>query len=148
MTVAGSDFWFGSRGLRPRQKSSQEREAQRASEFSRTWSSLLESSLTSSVRSSMRTSLLAIVIALGCCISAVAQLDDILKKADATLQQRDTSSLSDSKIVAGLKQALEISTSKAVAATGRPDGFLKNEAIKISLPPKLETVGRGLRLLG
>jgi hypothetical protein len=40
----------------------------------------------------MRTSLLAIVIALGCCISAVAQLDDILKKADATLQQRDTSS--------------------------------------------------------
>ena len=96
----------------------------------------------------MRTSLLAIVIALGCCIFAVAQLDDILKKADATLQQRDTSSLSDSKIVAGLKQALEISTSKAVAATGRPDGFLKNEAIKISLPPKLETVGRGLRLLG
>jgi hypothetical protein len=96
----------------------------------------------------MRTSLLAIVIALGCCISAVAQLDDILKKADATLQQRDTASLSDSKIVAGLKQALEISTSKAVAATGRPDGFLKNEAIKISLPPKLETVGRGLRLLG
>ena len=96
----------------------------------------------------MRTYLLAIVIALGCCIFAVAQLDDILKKADATLQQRDTSSLSDSKIVAGLKQALEISTSKAVAATGRPDGFLKNEAIKISLPPKLETVGRGLRLLG
>ena len=96
----------------------------------------------------MRTSLLAIVIALGCCIFAVAQLDDILKKADATLQQRDTASLSDSKIVAGLKQALEISTSKAVAATGRPDGFLKNEAIKISLPPKLETVGRGLRLLG
>ena len=96
----------------------------------------------------MRTSLLAIVIALGCCIFAVAQLDDILKKADATPQQRDTASLSDSKIVAGLKQALEISTSKAVAATGRPDGFLKNEAIKISLPPKLETVGRGLRLLG
>jgi hypothetical protein len=28
------------------------------------------------------------------------------------------------------------------------DGFLKNEAIKILLPPKLQTVGRGMRMLG
>jgi hypothetical protein len=35
-----------------------------------------------------------------------------------------------------------------VALTGKRDGFLKNEAIKIVLPPKLETVGRGLRMLG
>ncbi len=64
-----------------------------------------------------RKSLLAIVIALACCQSAFAQLDDILKKADARLNERDTSSLSDNKIVAGLKQALQVSTSKAVAAT-------------------------------
>ncbi len=65
-----------------------------------------------------------------------------------SLEHRDTSSLSDSKIVSGLKQALQVSTSKAVALTGRPDGFLKNEAIRIALPPKLETIGRGMRLLG
>src|SRR5262249_18007761 len=41
-----------------------------------------------------------------------------------------------------------VSTTKAVTLTGHPDGFLKNEAIKIVLPPKLETVGRGLRMLG
>jgi len=35
-----------------------------------------------------------------------------------------------------------------VAATGRPDGFLKNEAIKIVLPPRLQTAGRGLRMAG
>src|SRR5581483_1824274 len=37
---------------------------------------------------------------------------------------------------------------KAVALTGKPDGFLKNEAIRILLPPKLETVGKGMRMLG
>jgi len=77
-----------------------------------------------------------------------AQLDDILKKADEALQHRDTSGLSDNKIIAGPKEALQVSTSKAVAITGQPDGFLKNEAIKIVLPPKLETIGRGMRMLG
>jgi Protein of unknown function (DUF4197) len=96
----------------------------------------------------MRSCLLAFSLMLSCSVFATAQLDEILKKADESLQHRDTSSLSDGKIIAGLKQALEVSTSKAVAATGRPDGFLKNEAIRIALPPRLETVGRGLRMLG
>src|SRR3954453_13292664 len=84
----------------------------------------------------------------GMSASSAAQLDDILKKADAALEHRDTSGLSDTKIVAGLKQALQFSTAKAVAVTGKPDGFLRNDAIKIVLPPKLETVGRGMRMLG
>ncbi len=95
----------------------------------------------------MRRTVLIISLAL-CSLPAAAQLDDILKKADDALNHRDISGLSDDKIISGLKQALEISTSKAVAATGKPDGFLKNEAIKITLPPKLQSVGRGLRMLG
>ena len=79
---------------------------------------------------------------------AQAQLDDILKKAEDTLSPHNTAGLSNDKIVAGLKEALEVSTGKAVALTGRPDGFLKNQAIKILLPPKLETVGKGMRMLG
>ena len=79
---------------------------------------------------------------------AQAQLDDILKKAGETLNQHSTAGLSNDKIVAGLKEALQVSTGKAVALTGRPDGFLKNQAIKILLPPKLETVGKGMRMLG
>jgi len=85
---------------------------------------------------------------LSLCCSAQAQLDQILKKADKALNQRSTSGLSNDKIVAGLKQALQVSTGKTVAATGKPNGFLKNEAIKILLPPKLKTVGTGMRMLG
>jgi hypothetical protein len=96
----------------------------------------------------MRSYLLSIAFAVSCCTCTVAQLDEVFKKAGDALRQRDTSSLSDDKIVAGLKQALQVSTGKAVALTGRPDGFLKNQAIKILLPPKLETVGNGLRFIG
>ena len=96
----------------------------------------------------MRMALLTSALSLCLSVSASAQLDQMVKEADQALQHRDTSNLSDSKIVSGLKQALELSTGKAVAATGKPDGFLKNEAIKIVLPPKLEPVGRGLRMLG
>src|SRR5262245_30000768 len=88
------------------------------------------------------------VLLLALCLSAHAQLDDILKKAGDAINQRDTSGLSNDKIIAGLKQALQVSTGKAVALTGKPDGFLKNEAIKILLPPKLQTVGKGMRMLG
>ncbi len=96
----------------------------------------------------MPTRILTLILTLCTSICATAQLDQILKKADDALEHRDTSSLSDGKIVAGLKQALEISTGKAVALTGKPDGFLKNEAIKILLPPKLQTIGKGMRMLG
>lgn len=77
-----------------------------------------------------------------------AQLGEELKKLADAASERDTSGLSNDKIIAGLKQALQLSTGKAVALTGRPDGFLKNDTIKIVLPPKLETVGKGMRMMG
>ena len=73
-----------------------------------------------------------------------AQLGDIFKKKPTN----STSALSDDKISAGLKEALQISTANAVALTGKPDGFLKNDAIHIPLPDKLKTVGRGMRMIG
>jgi hypothetical protein len=79
---------------------------------------------------------------------ASAQLGDILKRADEAMNQHTGAGLSNDKIIAGLKEALQVSTGKAVALTGRPDGFLKNEAIKILLPPKLQTVGKGMRMFG
>jgi uncharacterized protein DUF4197 len=94
----------------------------------------------------MRAVTLPTVLFLSCL--AHAQLGDILKKADETLNQQRTAGLSNDKIIAGLKQALQVSTGKAVALAGKPDGFLKNEAIRILLPPKLETVGKGMRMLG
>jgi hypothetical protein len=94
----------------------------------------------------LRAAFLTPVLFLSCL--AQAQLGDILKKADETLNRPNTAGLSNDKIIAGLKEALQVSTGKAVALTGKPDGFLKNQAIKILLPPKLETVGRGMRMLG
>lgn len=96
----------------------------------------------------MRVFLLSVALALCCSTYTAAQLDEVLKKAGEALGQRDVSGLSDDKIIAGLKQALQVSTGKAVALASKPDGFLKNEAIKILLPPKLKTVGQGLRMLG
>ncbi len=88
------------------------------------------------------------ILTAGCL--AQSPLDEWKKKAEAVLGSPHLSGegLSDDKITAGLKEALRLSTSKAVASTGRPDGFLKNEAIKILLPPKLQTAGRTMRMIG
>jgi hypothetical protein len=88
-----------------------------------------------------------------CALSSIAlaqSLEDLRKKAEAALgaPAPPSESLGNDKINAGLKEALRVSTDKAVASTGRPDGFLKNEAIKILLPRKLQTTGRTMRLLG
>ncbi len=87
---------------------------------------------------------------LSVCIFAQSQIEQIWKKATDAMKSTTpgTSGLSTDKITAGLKEALTVSTGNAVAATGKPDGFLKNEAIKILLPEKLQTVGKGLRLIG
>jgi len=56
--------------------------------------------------------------------------------------------LSDSRIDAGLKEALEISAGKAVDLTGRLDGYFKNKAIKILMPRELSGAEKLLRTLG
>lgn len=59
-----------------------------------------------------------------------------------------TDSRSNETIVSGLKEALQISTGSAVAMTGKPDGYFRNDAIKILMPEKLRTIGNGLRAAG
>jgi hypothetical protein len=98
------------------------------------------------MRCASKFTILAILLS-GCCF-AQSPLDQIWKSATGAHSQSSTANLSTDKIAAGLKEALKVSTSKAVAATGKPDGFLKNPAIKILLPEKLKTAGKGLRLIG
>jgi hypothetical protein len=95
-----------------------------------------------------RPSLLTIALALSFCACAAAQLNENREQSDASPDPHDPTTLSDDRIVAGLKQALELATSKAVALAGKPDGFLNNEAIRILLPTKLQSVGKAMRLLG
>jgi hypothetical protein len=91
---------------------------------------------------------LAAVLLSASCL-AQSTLDDLRKKLEGAAQSaKGNSGPSSDRIVAGLKEALTVSTRNAVASTGRPDGFFKNEAIKIPLPDKLRTVGKGMRMMG
>jgi hypothetical protein len=56
--------------------------------------------------------------------------------------------LSDSKIVDGLKQALEIGTSNAVKTVSKVNGFYKNPQIKIPLPETVQKAESVLRAVG
>lgn len=56
--------------------------------------------------------------------------------------------LSEEKIIAGLKEALEVGAGNAVNLTGATNGFLQNEAIKILMPDQLQKVDQALRLVG
>ena len=58
------------------------------------------------------------------------------------------SSLSNSEITAGLKQALEKGVGTAVSLLGKENGFFKNRKVKIPMPEKLQLVEDGLRKLG
>ena len=76
--------------------------------------------------------------------AASGQVKQILKQAGSS----GSGNLSDAKITSGLKQALQIGAENAVKLTGRPDGYFKNDAIKILMPKNLEPLEKGLRAIG
>ena len=56
--------------------------------------------------------------------------------------------LSESHAADGLKEALRVGTDHAVLRTGKQDGYLGNQLIKILLPESIQTLEPGLRLAG
>ena len=56
--------------------------------------------------------------------------------------------LSESKIIEGLKEALEIGTDNAVKLVSKTDGYYKNSKIKIPLPGAVKKVEKVLRAVG
>jgi RNA binding exosome subunit len=56
--------------------------------------------------------------------------------------------LNNETIVSGLKEALSLSTEKAVRSVSKEDGFYKNPKIKISVPKKLQTVASLMKKFG
>jgi Protein of unknown function (DUF4197) len=76
--------------------------------------------------------------------SASAQIQDLAKKLGLGGQ----STLSDSKIASGLKQALQVGATNAVKSAGRHDGYFGNAAIKILMPRNLHPLETGLRAVG
>lgn len=53
-----------------------------------------------------------------------------------------------SSISAGLKQALEVGTTRAVTRTSAAGGYLSDPLIRIGLPESLQGMARGLRAVG
>jgi len=75
-------------------------------------------------------------------------LDGLKEKGMEQLGVSGSAGLSNEKIISGLKEALEVGTENAVQLTGNVDGYLKNEAIKILLPEKLQSMDQALRMVG
>ena len=89
----------------------------------------------------------AVVIIMVLATSPVsAQFDKIFKGLRGTVEQQG--GLSDVKIGSGLKEALKVGAENTVNLTGKTDGYFLNQAIKILMPEKLQTLEKGLKMVG
>ena len=77
---------------------------------------------------------------------AQSQWGDILKGAQKALGVGG--GLSDSKIVDGLKEALQIGTGNAVQTVSKAGGYFSNPKIKIPLPGSVQKVEKLVRVAG
>jgi hypothetical protein len=75
-----------------------------------------------------------------------AGLSDIVKGAQDALG--GSGALTNDEIIAGLKEALEVGTEKAVALVSQADGYYRNPDIKIPLPESVQKVEKFLRTAG
>ena len=76
-----------------------------------------------------------------------ASLSDMAKEAQKALGG-SAGGLSQDEISAGLKEALQVGTEKAVGLVSQPDGFYNNPAIKIPVPESVQKVEQLLRTAG
>ncbi len=70
----------------------------------------------------------------------------VIKNGGAT--GGDVNSLSNSEIIAGLKQALEIGSRNSSNQLHAVNGYFGNQLIKIAMPPEAQKIERTLRSLG
>ena len=88
----------------------------------------------------------AIFAALAPATTANAQLDKLLEAAKDAVGS--SASASDGEIGGGLKDALAQGVESAVNRLGKTDGFLGDKAVRIPLPKSMQTVEKGLRIMG
>jgi hypothetical protein len=60
----------------------------------------------------------------------------------------DLSQLTNQDAARGIKGALTSGASAAIGKLGAPGGFLDNPKVKIPLPPALDEIAKGMRMLG
>ena len=84
-------------------------------------------------------------IAPGQALAGKQNLMDQVKNFSDSLQPE---SLSSKEIVGGLKEALRVGSKKSLDILGKPDGFFKDDSVKIPMPESLQKVDKLLRSLG
>ena len=89
---------------------------------------------------------LAVFLISGVQSGVSAGLTDIVKGVQDALGGSGT--LTNDEIIAGLKEALEVGTQKAVALVSEADGYYGNPDIKIPLPESVQKVEKFLRAAG
>lgn len=72
----------------------------------------------------------------------------LLKKATEIASGATKTGLSSDEIANGLKEALRIGAEKGCTNLAKPDGFFKNAALKILMPPEATKVESTLRSVG
>ena len=77
-----------------------------------------------------------------------AQTAEDLLKSFTKKHKKDTSSLSTTDVVAGLKEALNNGVNTGTAKLSSVDGFFANAAVKILMPPDAQKVEKTLRSVG
>jgi hypothetical protein len=90
--------------------------------------------------------ILAVFLISGGNAGFTAGLSDFVKGARDVLGGSGT--LSNDEIIAGLKEALEVGTEKAVTLVSKVDGYYRNPDIKIPLPESVQKVEKLLRAAG
>lgn len=98
----------------------------------------------------MRRSLAILSLILIVAVPAYAGFwDDVKKELKETVKESGgEKGLSEEKVIAGLKEALDVGTKKAVKKISKLDGYYRNPKITIPFPPKVEKTAKTLRKIG
>ena len=75
-------------------------------------------------------------------------LDSVKGAADTAGVSTSDVDLTNTEMVAGLKEALDKGTQFAVDKLGQPGGFLDNEKVRIPMPESLSWIESSLRAVG
>ena len=100
----------------------------------------------------LRASIALIVIACVANMSlthrAYAGWGDFLDQVKSKLVTNQEQKLTSAEIIEGLKDALRVGTQKSIDILGKPDGFFRDQSVKILMPDQLQKAEKLLRRLG
>lgn len=75
-------------------------------------------------------------------------LNSLRRGTTTTSNNNNSGSLSNATVVNGLKEALRIGANNAAGQLSATDGFFRNAAVKILMPPEVQQVEQTLRSVG